>query len=39
MAFEAHPVTKERWPDLVQRFERAIVRTIPEAKEPVDGGR
>ena len=27
MAFEAHPVTKERWPDLVALFDRAIVRT------------
>jgi GNAT superfamily N-acetyltransferase len=27
MAFEAHPVTKERWTDLVQLFDRPIVRT------------
>jgi GNAT superfamily N-acetyltransferase len=27
MGFEAHPVTKERWPDLVQLFDRPIVRT------------
>jgi GNAT superfamily N-acetyltransferase len=27
MAFEAHPVTKERWRDLVQLFDRPIVRT------------
>jgi GNAT superfamily N-acetyltransferase len=27
MAFEAHPVTKERWPDLVELFDRPIVRT------------
>ncbi|HTE65397.1 MAG TPA: GNAT family N-acetyltransferase [Candidatus Binatia bacterium] len=27
MAFEVHPVTKERWPDLVALFDRAIVRT------------
>jgi len=27
MAFEAHPVTKERWPDLVEMFDRPIVRT------------
>lgn len=27
MAFEAHPVTKERWPDVVELFDRAIVRT------------
>jgi GNAT superfamily N-acetyltransferase len=27
MAFEAHPVTKERWPDLVELFNRPIVRT------------
>jgi GNAT superfamily N-acetyltransferase len=27
VAFEAHPVTKERWPDLVQLFDRPIVRT------------
>jgi len=27
MRFEAHPVTKERWPDLVQLFDRPIVRT------------
>jgi GNAT superfamily N-acetyltransferase len=27
MAFEAHPVTKERWPDLVELFDRSIVRT------------
>ena len=26
MAFEAHPVTKERWPDLVELFDRPIVR-------------
>jgi GNAT superfamily N-acetyltransferase len=25
--FEAHPVTKERWPDLVALFDRPIVRT------------
>src|SRR6266545_7814261 len=25
--FEAHPVTKERWPDLVELFDRPIVRT------------
>ena len=25
--FEAQPVTKERWPDLVQLFDRPIVRT------------
>jgi len=27
MAFETHPVTKERWPDLVELFDRPIVRT------------
>src|SRR2546423_4084834 len=27
VAFEAHPVTKERWPDLVELFDRPIVRT------------
>jgi GNAT superfamily N-acetyltransferase len=27
MAFEAHPVTKDRWPDLVALFDRPIVRT------------
>jgi GNAT superfamily N-acetyltransferase len=27
MAFEAHPVTKERWPDLVDLFDRPVVRT------------
>ncbi len=27
MGFEAHPVTKERWPDLVELFDRPIVRT------------
>jgi hypothetical protein len=27
MALEVHPVTKERWPDLVELFDRAIVRT------------
>ena len=27
MAFEAHPVTKERWPDLVELFDRPVVRT------------
>jgi GNAT superfamily N-acetyltransferase len=27
MAFEAHPVTKERWPGLVELFDRPIVRT------------
>ena len=27
MAFETHPVTRERWPDLVALFDRAIVRT------------
>ncbi len=27
MAFEAHPVTKMRWPDLVELFDRPIVRT------------
>jgi GNAT superfamily N-acetyltransferase len=27
MAFEAHPLTKERWPDLVELFDRPIVRT------------
>ena len=25
--FEAHPVTKERWPDLVELFDRPVVRT------------
>jgi ribosomal protein S18 acetylase RimI-like enzyme len=25
--FEAHPVTKERWPDLVEMFDRPVVRT------------
>jgi GNAT superfamily N-acetyltransferase len=27
MAFEAHPVTRERWPDLVELFNRPVVRT------------
>jgi GNAT superfamily N-acetyltransferase len=27
MGFEVHPVTKERWPDLVRLFDRPIVRT------------
>jgi GNAT superfamily N-acetyltransferase len=27
MAFEAHPVTRERWPDLVELFDRPVVRT------------
>jgi GNAT superfamily N-acetyltransferase len=27
MAFEAHPVTKERWPDLVEFFDRPVART------------
>ena len=27
MSFEAHPVTKERWPDLVELFDRPVVRT------------
>jgi len=27
MAFEAHPVTKDRWPDLVELFDRPTVRT------------
>jgi GNAT superfamily N-acetyltransferase len=27
MAFEAHPVTKDRWSDLVELFDRPIVRT------------
>ena len=27
MAFEAHPVTAERWPDLETLFDRPIVRT------------
>jgi GNAT superfamily N-acetyltransferase len=27
MAFEAHPVTKDRWPDLVELFDRPVVRT------------
>ena len=27
MAFEAHPATKERWPDLVELFDRPVVRT------------
>jgi GNAT superfamily N-acetyltransferase len=27
MVFEAHPVTSERWSDLVQLFDRPIVRT------------
>ena len=27
MAFEAHPVTEERWPDLVELFDRPVVRT------------
>lgn len=27
MSFEAHPVTKERWGDLVELFDRPIVRT------------
>jgi GNAT superfamily N-acetyltransferase len=26
-SFEAHPVTKDRWPDLVELFDRPIVRT------------
>jgi GNAT superfamily N-acetyltransferase len=25
--FEAHPVTEERWPDLVELFDRPVVRT------------
>jgi GNAT superfamily N-acetyltransferase len=25
--FEAHPVTKKRWPDLVELFDRPVVRT------------
>jgi GNAT superfamily N-acetyltransferase len=25
--FEAHPLTKERWPDLVEMFDRPVVRT------------
>src|SRR5918994_108203 len=25
--FEVHPVTKERWPDLVELFDRPVVRT------------
>ena len=27
MAFEAHPVTAERWPDLVELFDRPVART------------
>lgn len=27
MAFEAHAVTKERWPDLVELFDQPVVRT------------
>lgn len=27
MGFAAHPVTRERWPDLVELFDRPIVRT------------
>jgi GNAT superfamily N-acetyltransferase len=27
VAFEAHPVTQERWPDLVELFDRPVVRT------------
>lgn len=27
MTFEAHPVTPERWPDLVELFDRSIVRS------------
>jgi GNAT superfamily N-acetyltransferase len=27
MAFEAHPVTKERWPDLAELFDQPVVRT------------
>src|SRR5439155_12437850 len=27
MAFEVHPVTMEGWPDLVELFDRPIVRT------------
>jgi GNAT superfamily N-acetyltransferase len=27
MPFEAFPVTKERWPDLVEMFDRPVVRT------------
>ncbi|MFL5799471.1 MAG: GNAT family N-acetyltransferase [Actinomycetota bacterium] len=27
MAFEAHPVTKDRWPDLLELFDQPIVRT------------
>ncbi|HEY3062287.1 MAG TPA: GNAT family N-acetyltransferase [Chloroflexota bacterium] len=27
MAFEVHPVTQERWPDLLALFDRPIVRT------------
>jgi ribosomal protein S18 acetylase RimI-like enzyme len=27
MAFEAHPVARDRWPDLVELFDRPIVRT------------
>jgi ribosomal protein S18 acetylase RimI-like enzyme len=27
MAFETHPVTKERWPDLIELFDRPVVRT------------
>jgi ribosomal protein S18 acetylase RimI-like enzyme len=27
MVFEAHPLSKERWPDLVELFDRPIVRT------------
>ncbi len=27
MAFQAHPVTAERWPDLVELFDRPVART------------
>jgi GNAT superfamily N-acetyltransferase len=27
MTWETHPVTKERWPDLVELFDRPVVRT------------
>lgn len=27
MTFEAHPVTKERWPDLAELFDQPVVRT------------
>jgi GNAT superfamily N-acetyltransferase len=27
MAFEAHPVTKARWPDLLELFDRPVVQT------------